>query len=199
MVGQQSLDLLIGVRIPVSQPVTVISSRWSERTSGRCFLTTDHRLLTTAHMEGWHETEVRVRYAETDQMGIAHHSNYLIWFEAGRSDFCRDRGFSYKDMEEREGALLVVAESYVRYKSPAFYEDVLLVRVRIGEIRSRSLRFVYEIVRRSDEALIAEGETLHLVTDEQKKVRTLPEAYRDLLLKDSQARANAFPANQAPS
>ncbi len=150
-------------------------------------------------MEGWHETEVRVRYAETDQMGIAHHSNYLIWFEAGRSDFCRDRGFSYKDMEEREGALLVVAESYVRYKSPAFYEDVLLVRVRIGEIRSRSLRFVYEIVRQSDEALIAEGETLHLVTDEQKKVRTLPDAYRDLLLKDSEARANAFPANQAPS
>ena len=150
-------------------------------------------------MEGWHETEVRVRYAETDQMGIAHHSNYLIWFEAGRSDFCRDRGFSYKEMEERDGALLVVAESYVRYKSPAFYEDVLKVRVRVGEIRSRSLRFVYEIVRSGDNQLLAEGETLHLVTDEQKRVRTLPDSYRELLENDDQARANAFPANYPPS
>src|SRR6476620_1167860 len=115
-------------------------------------------------MDGWHETEIRVRYAETDKMGIVHHSNYLIWFEAARSDLCRARGFSYKEMEERDGALLVVAEGYVRYKSPAFYEDVLTVRVRVGEIRSRSLRFIYEIVRASDGTLIAEGETLHLVT-----------------------------------
>jgi len=99
-------------------------------------------------MDGWHETEVRVRYAETDQMGVAHHSNYLIWFEAGRSDFCRGRGFSYKEMEEKEGALLVVAESYVRYKSPAFYEDILIVRTRVGEVRSRSLRFIYRSIVR---------------------------------------------------
>ena len=111
-------------------------------------------------MNGWHDTEVRVRYAETDQMGIAHHSNYLIWFEAGRSDLCRARGFSYKEMEEKEDALMVVAESYVRYKSPAFYEDVLSIRTTISEVRSRSIRFSYEIHRRSDEALIAEGETL---------------------------------------
>ena len=150
-------------------------------------------------MEGWHETEFRVRYAETDQMGIAHHSNYLIWFETGRSDLCRARGFSYKEMEEKEGALLVVAESYVRYKAPAFYEDVLLVRVKVGEIRSRSLRFVYEIVRPSDDLLIAEGETLHLVTDGSRKVRSLPDAYRELLTRDPQAKFNAFPANQAPS
>jgi acyl-CoA thioester hydrolase len=151
-------------------------------------------------MEGWHETEVRVRYAETDQMGVAHHSNYLIWFEAGRSDFCRGRGFSYKEMEEKEGALLVVAESYVRYKSPAFYEDVLIVRTRIGEVRSRSLRFIYEIYRPSDDTLLAEGETLHLVTDEHKKVRTLPEVYRHMLSEEIPTqKSRAFPANQAPS
>src|SRR5437867_795423 len=129
-------------------------------------------------MEGWHETEVRVRYAETDQMGIAHHANYLIWFEAGRSELCRSKGFSYKDMEDQENALMVVAESYVRYKAPAFYDDVLTVRSRVGEIRSRSLRFVYEIYRKTDDILLAEGETLHLVTDQDKKVRTLPEIYR---------------------
>jgi acyl-CoA thioester hydrolase len=151
-------------------------------------------------MDGWHETEVRVRYAETDQMGIAHHANYLIWFEAARSDFCRARGFSYKEMEEKDGALLVVAEGYVRYKAPAFYEDVLMIRVRVGEIRSRSLRFIYEIYRPADDTLVAEGETLHLVTDENKKVRTLPSVYRDMLMSEPQPAAlNAFPANQAPS
>jgi acyl-CoA thioester hydrolase len=147
-------------------------------------------------MNGWHETEVRVRYAETDQMGIAHHANYLIWFEAGRSDLCRARGFSYKDMEEQDGALMVVAESYVRYKSPAFYEDILSIRTAISEVRSRSIRFSYEIYRESDDAMIAEGETLHLVTDKDQRVRTIPEVYKRLLTEDS---SMAFPANQAPS
>ena len=147
-------------------------------------------------MNGWHETEIRVRYAETDQMGIAHHSNYLIWFEAGRSDLCRGRGFSYKEMEERENALMVVAESYVRYKLPAFYEDVLHIHTKIGEIRSRSIRFVYEIYRPKDNMLIAEGETLHLVTDQNQKVRTIPEVYKRLLTDGDKL---AFPVNQAPS
>jgi acyl-CoA thioester hydrolase len=145
----------------------------------------------------WHETEIRVRYAETDKMGIVHHSNYLVWFELGRSDFCRARGFSYKDMEEKDNALLVVAESYVRYKSPAYYEDVLIVRSQVGEIRSRSIRFIYEIYRASDETLLAEGETLHLVTDENKKVKSLPESYRAMLMSD-ESDENAFPAGEAP-
>ena len=147
----------------------------------------------------WHETEVRVRYAETDKMGIVHHSNFLVWFELGRSEFCRARGFSYRDMEEKDKALLVVAEVYCRYKSPAFYEDILTVRTNVGEIRSRSIRFIYEIFRASDETLIAEGETLHLVTDENKKVRSLPDGYKEMLLTEVETDENAFPANQAPS
>ena len=107
-------------------------------------------------MSDWHETEIRVRYAETDQMGVVHHANYLIWFELGRSEFCRSKGFSYRDMEEKDNALLVVAESYCRYKSPAFYEDVLTVRTNVGEVRSRSIRFIYEIYRASDETLLAD-------------------------------------------
>jgi acyl-CoA thioester hydrolase len=151
-------------------------------------------------MDGWHETEIRVRYAETDKMGIVHHSNYLIWFEAGRSDLCRARGFSYKEMEEQDNALMVVAESYVRYKSPAFYEDVLTVRTQVAEVRSRSIRFIYEIVRDSDAALLAEGETLHLVTDENKKVKLIPDVYRErLLVETDEEPAEAFPANHAPS
>ncbi|MDQ3710940.1 MAG: acyl-CoA thioesterase [Acidobacteriota bacterium] len=149
-------------------------------------------------MTDWQETEIRVRYAETDQMGIVHNANYLIWFEVGRSDFCRARGFSYKEMEEEENALMVVAESYCRYKSPAYYEDVLIVRTKVEEIRSRSLRFIYEIFRPADETLLAEGETLHLVTDENKKVRSLPESYKNKLLAEEIPEENAFPANQAP-
>ena len=149
-------------------------------------------------MDGWHETEIRVRYAETDQMGIVHHANYLVWFEAGRSELCRDRGFSYKAMEEEEKSLLVVAESYCRYKSPAYYDDLLLVRTQVAEIRSRSIRFIYEITRPADNTLVAEGETLHLVTDEDKRVRIIPEIYKELLLANSEEIVNAFPANQAP-
>jgi acyl-CoA thioester hydrolase len=151
-------------------------------------------------MDGWHETEIRVRYAETDKMGIVHHSNYLIWFEAGRSDLCRARGFSYKEMEEQDNALMVVAESYVRYKSPAFYEDVLVIRTQVAEVRSRSIRFIYEIYRESDEALLAEGETLHLVTDVNKKVKLIPEIYKERLVAGEVEKVhNTFPPNQAPS
>ena len=143
----------------------------------------------------WYETEIRVRYAETDAMGIVHHGNYLTWFEVARSEFCRSRGFSYKQTEDDGGALLVVAETYIRYKSAAFYDDLLTIRLKIGEMRSRSLTFIYQIYRPSDDTLIAEGETLHLVTDRDRKVRQLPEIYRTLLIDDPHT---SFPPDQAP-
>ncbi len=147
-------------------------------------------------MNEWHETEIRVRYAETDQMGIVHHANYPIWFEAGRTDLCRAKGFSYKQMEEEGNALMVVAEVYCRFKSPAFYDDVLTVRTQVGEIRSRSLRFIYQVYRASDDMILCEGETLHVVTDKNKKVRTLPEIYRNRFIETDQS---PFPEDQAPS
>ena len=149
-------------------------------------------------MNGWHETEIRVRYAETDKMGIVHHSNYLVWFELGRSEFCRARGFSYLEMEEQENALMVVAEVYCRYKSPAYYEDLVTIRTNVADIRSRSLRFIYEVYRASDQTLLAEGETLHVVTDKNKKVRSMPETYKEKLLVVIETEENLFPENQAP-
>jgi acyl-CoA thioester hydrolase len=133
-------------------------------------------------MTEWHETHLRVRYAETDKMGVVYHANYLIWFEIGRTEFCRARGFSYRDMEESENAFLVVVESYCRYKAPAFYDDVLMVRTHITELRRRSLRFGYEIIRESDGKIIAEGETGHVVTDGTGRVRSLPQDFAELLL-----------------
>ncbi len=130
----------------------------------------------------WHETILRVRYAETDKMGIVYYANYLIWFEIGRTEFCRARGFSYRDMEEMEEAFLVVAESYCRYKAPAYYDDELLIRTHITELRKRSLRFGYEIVRTSDGQIISEGETGHVITDASGRVRSIPESYTQHLL-----------------
>ncbi|MGI8556259.1 MAG: acyl-CoA thioesterase [Pyrinomonadaceae bacterium] len=151
-------------------------------------------------MNNWHETQIRVRYAETDKMGIVHHSNYAVWFEIGRSEFCRTRGFSYREMEEKEKTLIVVAELYCRYKSPAFYEDELIIRTKIGELRSRTLRFVYEIYRAFDGMILAEGETLHVITGTNKKVRSLPELYKEMLLIEPEKNAeNAFPEDYAPS
>ena len=133
-------------------------------------------------MTDWHEVALRVRYAETDKMGMVYHANHLVWFEIGRTEFCRVRGFSYRDMEESENAFLVVAESYCRYKAPAYYDDVLVVRTHITEMRKRSLRFGYEIVRESDNTIIAEGETGHVVTDGNGRVRSLPPTFAELLL-----------------
>lgn len=129
----------------------------------------------------WHETIIRVRYSETDKMGVVYHANYLVWFEIGRTEYCRARGFSYRDMEENENAFLVVAESYCRYKAPAYYDDELIVRTQITELRRRSLRFGYEIIRAANDQIIAEGETGHVVTDDRGRVRSMPDAYRDLL------------------
>ncbi len=191
MVGLQSLDLPIGVRVPVSQPkfkLSAVGCQCKEKP------TTDNFF-----MNNWQETEIRVRYAETDKMGIVHHSNYLVWFELGRSEFCRARGFSYLEMEEKENALLVVAEVYCRYKAPAHYEDLITVRTNVGDVRSRSLRFIYEVWRASDEILLAEGETLHVVTDRNKRVRSMPEGYKEKLLAEIESEEEPFPADIAPS
>ena len=152
----------------------------------------------------WSETLLRVRYSETDKMGVVYHANYLVWFEIGRTEFCRARGFSYREMEENDDAFLVVAESYCRYKAPAYYDYELLIRTHITELRRRSLRFGYEIVRASDGQIIAEGETGHVITDSTGHVRSFPEGYCQRLLaapivKTSAAASNIVPAETGPA
>jgi len=147
----------------------------------------------------WHEATVRVRYAETDRMGVVYHANYLVWFEIGRTEFCRARGFSYREMEENGRAFLVVAESYCRYKAPAYYDDELLIRTHITELRRRSVRFGYELVRLSDGVTIAEGETGHVVTDPQGRVISMPDEYRAALTAPPIAVARAEPVPEGSS
>ncbi|MEK6324626.1 MAG: thioesterase family protein [Acidobacteriota bacterium] len=123
---------------------------------------------------------MKVRYAETDQMGVAYYANYFIWFEVGRSQYCNDRGFSYRDMERETGLFLIVAEASCRYKSPVRYEDELIIRTRITELTRRTLRFNYEI-QRLHEAAVATGETLHVLIDSDGRPSSLPAKYLSLL------------------
>jgi acyl-CoA thioester hydrolase len=129
----------------------------------------------------WSETRVRVRYAETDQAGMVYHSNYLIWFEIGRVELCRDHGFNYRDMETEADAFLPVTEARLRYRSPAKYDDVIVIRTRATEIRSRAITFEYEVRRATDDTLLAEGETQHIVMNRAGRARSFPPEYAEKL------------------
>jgi acyl-CoA thioester hydrolase len=123
------------------------------------------------------ESRVRVRYAETDQMGVVYHANYLVWFEVGRVDFIRNLGLDYASMEREEGAMIAVVEARARYKAPARYDDEILIRTRLAGLRGSVIRMTYEVVRAADSTLLAEGETVHLVVDREFKRRAMPEKY----------------------
>ncbi|MHB1023477.1 MAG: acyl-CoA thioesterase [Acidobacteriaceae bacterium] len=126
-----------------------------------------------------YETPIRVRYAETDQMGVVHHANYLVWFEVGRVELMRQLGFDYKRMESEDECQIVVVEASARYKSPARYDDELLIRTQVKTMRGFLLKFGYEVFRKADGRLLCVGETTHVVCDKNMQKRTLPEKYAE--------------------
>lgn len=130
----------------------------------------------------WTSTSLRVRYAETDQMGIVYYANFFVWFEIGRTDFCRQHGFAYREMEREDGLYIMVAETRCRYKAPAHYDDEILIRTCLRAVRKRVLVFGYEIYRQIEDELLAEGETVHVITDREGHPRALPDKYRELFL-----------------
>jgi acyl-CoA thioester hydrolase len=127
------------------------------------------------------ESRVRVRYAETDRMGVVYHSNHFIWFEIGRVDLLRQLGFSYKEMEEKDDCFIAVVEANCRYRAPAYYDDELIVRTVVKNVRESVVQFSYELLRAADGTLLAEGETTHIITDTKLKIRALPEKYMKAL------------------
>ncbi len=126
---------------------------------------------------GFNETRVRVRYVETDQMGVVYHANYLVWFEVGRVEFMRQHGFTYKQLEEEEGCMIAVVEVTVRYRAPARYDEELLVQTRLAASRGSVVRFAYRVLRETDGTVLCEGETVHVVVGRDMKKRRLPEHY----------------------
>jgi acyl-CoA thioester hydrolase len=130
-------------------------------------------------------TEVRVRYAETDQMGIVYYANYLVWFEIGRVELLRTLGFSYSALEKEHQCILPVVEATCRYRSPARYDDQIQIESQPSMLRGSVLKFAYKIWRKAQDEeerkLLAEGETVHVVCDDQMNKKPLPEKYAEAL------------------
>jgi acyl-CoA thioester hydrolase len=124
-----------------------------------------------------HETRFRVRYAETDQMGVVYYANYLVYMEMGRVELCRARGLRYRDMEEGDAVLLAVAEVQCRYLAPARYDEQIVVRTWVADARRRAIRFGYEIVSGESGKVLARGETNHIFCGRDMKPKKLPEKY----------------------
>jgi acyl-CoA thioester hydrolase len=128
-----------------------------------------------------HDTTVRVRYAETDQMGVVYHANYLVWFEVGRVELMRALGVEYKKMEIDDDCHIVVADAHCRYERSARYDEVVRIRTRISESRNRIVKFAYEVFRDSDSELLATGDTTHIICGSNGRPKLLPQKYRELL------------------
>jgi acyl-CoA thioester hydrolase len=128
-------------------------------------------------MSEFSETKVRVRYKETDQMGVVYYGNYFTYFEIGRVEYLRSRGMAYREMEEKDDSYIVVAESHCRHLRPARFDDLLRIRTRVSRARRRTLEFAYEIVNDATGELLATGQTVHVVCNKAGRAKSLPDKY----------------------
>jgi acyl-CoA thioester hydrolase len=132
-------------------------------------------------------TDVIVRYAETDRMGVVHHTHYLVWFEAGRTEYLRERGTTYRQMEE-QGIFLPVSESHCRLVSPAHYEDMVTIETWIESVKSRQVTFGYRALREGK--VLAKGSTVHICTDGAARPMVLPDWVKKELLSPGGGRSD---------
>lgn len=123
------------------------------------------------------ETRIRVRYAETDQMGVVYYANYLVWMEVGRVELCKACGFNYRDMEREDGVLMAVVEANCRYASPARFDDEVVIRTWIEEANPRIVTFAYEMCAAEDGRKLASGYTRHVLVDREFRRTRLPPRY----------------------
>jgi acyl-CoA thioester hydrolase len=126
------------------------------------------------------EIEERVRYSETDQMGVAHNKSYFEWFEIGRTEFCRKKGIPYKEIEA-QGFYLVVVEASCKYRKPLRYDERFLIRVTLREATSKKVVFDYEILAQPDRRLVASGYTVHISTNARAEVSPLPPSVLEMI------------------
>jgi acyl-CoA thioester hydrolase len=124
-----------------------------------------------------HEIQVRVRYAETDRMGLLHHANYVVYFEMGRTELLRTRGVSYRDIED-SGHLLVIVEVGCKFKRPAYYDDLLTVRTTVERVTHVKIVHRYQVLR--DGLLLAEGHSTLACVDREGRPQALPDSLREV-------------------
>jgi len=127
-----------------------------------------------------HTTSMKVRYAETDNMGIVYYANYLVWFEVGRTEYLLAQGLDYRDVE-KEGLFMAVAEAHCAYKAPARYGETVTVATWPEEVRNSSLAFAYRVTRQGDGTVLAEGRTTHVLIDKDLRPKKIPGKIRALL------------------
>ena len=128
-----------------------------------------------------HKTELKVRYAETDNMGIVYYANYLVWFEVGRTEYLLAEGMDYRDVE-KDGLFMAVVEAHCVYKAPARYGEMIVIETKPADVKNSSLKFEYRILQKSDAKLLCEGYTTHVLIDKQLKPKKIPENIRKLLV-----------------
>jgi acyl-CoA thioester hydrolase len=121
-------------------------------------------------------------------MGVVYHSNFAIWFEVGRVELMRQLGMEYRAMEKEDNCHIPVVDLRVRYKAPALYDDEIVVRTRLANARQSLLHFTYEVYRAGDRTLLATGETMHIIVDDNFQRRALPEKYMKAFALDRQTR-----------
>lgn len=131
-------------------------------------------------MENWTEERIRVRYGETDQMGHAYYANYFYWFEQARGTYCRERGFTYKSLEEA-GYFLPVVEAHARYRGEVLYDDLIVIRVWIGEVRRASIQFCYEVRREDSGQRVTEGYTWHVLMGTERRAVSIPKDIEEMI------------------
>jgi acyl-CoA thioester hydrolase len=122
-----------------------------------------------------HQVTLRVRYAETDQMGVVYHANYLVWMEIGRVEYCRERGIRYKDLETNERIYMAVVEATCRYVAPARYDDEVSVATTVLQATARTMKFSYQISLAGNQKMLAHGNTSHVFCDANMRMTKLPE------------------------
>src|SRR5579864_3733489 len=125
-----------------------------------------------------HQTRLRVRYAETDQMGVVYYANYLVWMEVARVEFCKALGFRYRDMEREDGVLLAVVEAQCRYRYPARFDDEVIVETSVAAAHSRAVEFHDEMRLADGSRRLATGSTRHIFCNREMEPARLPVKYR---------------------
>jgi acyl-CoA thioester hydrolase len=128
-----------------------------------------------------HTTEIKVRYAETDNMGIVYYANYLVWFEVGRTEYLLAEGLDYREVE-KAGLFMAVVEASCVYKAPARYGDCVIIETWPADVKHSSLKFHYKVYRKTDRVLLAQGSTTHVLIDKEMKPRKIPEKIKNLLI-----------------
>jgi len=123
------------------------------------------------------ETRLRVRYAETDCMGVVYYANYLVWMEVGRVELCKSLGFSYREMENQDGVALAVVEAHCRYRAPARFDDEVVVKTWVDEANPRLAGFAYEMRLADSGQILATGYTRHVFVNRQMQRTRMPEKY----------------------